>query len=204
MRLFLIMHFEQEHIYHLYNKGNSGQRIFYNPDNYFFFLDKIKKEWLTYTDILSYCLMPNHFHFIIAPKPLACDYLVLQDRVSHLQQLSKIIGKTLSSYATAINNQNFRTGALFQKKTKAKCLTDISFVASSRSRQQDYLSRCFDYVHNNPIEACLVDDLKDWPYSSWFEYYGNIDDGFCNKELLMERIGVSQREFERSWRIHPV
>jgi putative transposase len=198
------MHFEEEHIYHLYNKGNNGQRIFYNPDNYFFFLDKVRKEWLIYTDILSYCLMPNHFHFIIAPKPLACDYLVLQDRLSHLQQLSKIIGKTLSSYATAINNQNFTTGALFQKKTKAKCLTDISFVASNGLRQQDCLSRCFDYVHNNPIEACLVDDLNDWPYSSWFEYYRNIDGGFCNKELLMERIGISQREFERSWRIHPV
>lgn len=198
------MHFEHEHIYHLYNKGTNGNKIFFNPDNYFFFLDKVKKHWLTYTDILSYCLMPNHFHFIIAPKPEACEYLILKDQVSHLQMLSSIIGQTLSSYTRAINNQNFRSGTLFQKKTKAKCLTDISFVASNGLRQRDYLTSCFEYVHNNPIEALLVDDLKDWPYSSWFEYFGNKMDGFCNKELLLERMGISQREFERSWRNHPV
>jgi hypothetical protein len=50
--------------------------------------------------------MPNHFHFMLQPKNEGCETIVLKEKSTHLQVLSKTIGKTLSSYTQAINIQN--------------------------------------------------------------------------------------------------
>ena len=92
------MHFEAEHIYHVYNRGNNKVRIFFTPANYFFLLRKIKTEWLPYCDILCYCLMPNHFHFMLQSKPEGCGNIKILGQSTYLQILSKTIGKTLISY----------------------------------------------------------------------------------------------------------
>ena len=59
------MQFESNHIYHLFNRGNNSQRIFFQRDNYLFFLQKIRTHILPFADILAWCLMPNHFHLMI-------------------------------------------------------------------------------------------------------------------------------------------
>ena len=54
--------------YHIYNRGiNSGQ-IFNTEENYLFFLSKFDKYLSSVCDVLAYCLMPNHFHFLIKVK----------------------------------------------------------------------------------------------------------------------------------------
>lgn len=60
--------------------------------------------------------MPNHFHFIIIPNEAACENLFLGDKLTNMQNLSKTIGKTLSSNTKAINIQNNTKGNLFQRK----------------------------------------------------------------------------------------
>ncbi len=62
------MHFEQSLIYHVYNQGNNSQSIFFERENYLFFLRKMRKHLLPYADVLCYCLMPNHFHWLLVPK----------------------------------------------------------------------------------------------------------------------------------------
>jgi putative transposase len=59
------MYFEQGYIYHIYNQGNNRQKIFFREENYYFFLQKIKRYILPYADILAWCLMPNHFHLMV-------------------------------------------------------------------------------------------------------------------------------------------
>ncbi len=56
---------ETEYLYHIFNQGNNGQRIFFNRENYLFFLKKTTEFMLPYADILAWCLMPNHFHFMV-------------------------------------------------------------------------------------------------------------------------------------------
>ena len=183
------MHFETNHIYHVYNRGNNRIKIFFSDGNYKYLLRKIESEWLEYCDILSYCLMPNHFHFMVHAKRAGCEKIVLKGQESHLQILSKAIGKTLSSYTQAINIQNNTSGNLFQKKTKAKCLTEPNLPLPGYT-SQDYLLNCFFYIHQNPFEANLVANLKDWPYSSWPDYYSLRSPSICNKEIAMRRIGL--------------
>lgn len=184
------MHFEPEHIYHVYNRGNNKVKIFFTSANYLFLLRKIKTEWLPYSDVLCYCLMPNHFHFMLQPKPEGCSNIKVLGQSTYLQVLSKTIGKTLSSYTQAINIQNGTSGTLFQKKTKAKCLTDSSLDLSNY-KTQDYLTNCFHYIHFNPEAAGLVSNLKDWAFSSWLDYYGFRNGTLCNKEMMMFRAGFT-------------
>jgi putative transposase len=187
------MHFEPDEVYHLYNRGNNKQPIFFNNKNYLFLLKKIRKEWKEYCEILCYCLMPNHFHVMIIPNKEGCMELMNGDKLSNLQNLSKAIGKTLSSYTKAINTQNNNTGNLFQKKTKAKLIDDnIGFV--NNLKKSDYLVSCFFYIHQNPLKANLVADLKEWPFSSWLDYAFNRNDTLCNKKLLWDLTGLSEAD----------
>ena len=59
------MEFIKHNIYHIYNQGNNRQKIFYNRDNYLFFLQKMNDYLLPYCDVLAWCLMPNHFHWMV-------------------------------------------------------------------------------------------------------------------------------------------
>ena len=190
------MHFEPDQIYHVYNRGNNKQPIFFSEANYFYFLQKIKTEWKKYADVLCYCLMPNHFHLMIVPNAAGCKNIILADKETHMQNLSKTIGKTLSSYTKAINLQNKTTGNLFQKKTKAKSLTGPNTIIESFSNHA-YLLTCFHYIHQNPLKAKLVNDLNDWLNSSYPDYYKNRKGTICNKTLVMQLLGLSEIDFEK-------
>lgn len=171
------MRFEPNQIYHVYNRGNNKQPIFFTEANYLYFLQKIKTEWKKYADVLCYCLMPNHFHLMLVPNTEGCKNIILADKETHLQNLSKTIGKTLSSYTKAINIQNNTAGNLFQRKTQAKLLTGPNRPVE-RFSIQDYLLTCFHYIHQNPLKARLVNNLKDWLYSSYPDYYCGRNGGF--------------------------
>lgn len=184
------MHFEPDNIYHIYNRGHEKQTIFFSERNYLYFLQKIKAEWLPYADVLCYALMPNHFHFMVVPNEEGCKNTVLKEKETHLQHLSKAIGKTLSSYTQAVNLELNRNGNLFQKKTKAKCLTDE--VTDSLV---DYLIICVHYIHNNPFAARLVVSPVNWKFSSLKDYAGLRDGTLWNRELLYALTGMSKRDF---------
>jgi putative transposase len=62
------MYFEENHLYHIYNQGNNRQKIFFGRENFLFFIEKIRTYIQPYSDILAWCLMPNHFHFMVYVK----------------------------------------------------------------------------------------------------------------------------------------
>jgi putative transposase len=63
------MNLAPESLYHLYNRGNNKQVIFPQERNYSYFLTKAHHEFKAEIDFLAYCMMPNHFHFLIFTKP---------------------------------------------------------------------------------------------------------------------------------------
>lgn len=184
------MHFEPGEAYHLYNRGNEKQLVFFSEKNYLFFLQKVRMEWMPFSDILAYTLMPNHFHFMLVPTKDGCRNIILKEKETHMQELSKAIGKTLSSYTQAINIEQKRTGNLFQKKTKAKCLTDFDVRSVN-----PYLVTCVHYIHNNAYAANLVNSPFHWEFSS-LKDYANLRNGtLCNKELFFKLSGLTNKDF---------
>lgn len=178
------MEFFAQELFHVYNRGNNQQQIFFKPENYIYFLNKVRIYIQPYCDILSYCLMPNHFHFLIhADKRTIATKVVAGKEKNVLSEGVKIL---LSSYTQAINKQNKTTGSLFQQNTKAKA---IAFGSSL------YDKICLNYIHQNPRTAKLVAKIEDWAYSSFPDYCGLRNGTLCNKELAIKLLGLNMKTF---------
>ena len=177
------MKFEENNIYHIYNRGNNSELIFFNDENYSFFLSKLKKELVSYCKVLAYCLMPNHFHIMVWVGELDTETgpTGIFGRTGS-DVLSRKIGTVLSSYTQAINKQHSRTGSLFQQKTKAKCLTQSD---------ENYPKVCFHYLHQNPLKAKLVLKMEDWEYSSFKDYVGLRKSTLTEIEFCKEKITLA-------------
>lgn len=183
------MEFYPSHFYHIYNRGNNRQPIFLVDENYPYFLNKMCQAIKRHADILAYCLMPNHFHFLIYTKSIEDEELQASHsdpmNSSHrITGLNTDIGVCLRSYTRAINKRYQTTGSLFQQKTKAKELeSDL------------YPLTCFHYIHQNPIRAGLVKRMEDWSHSSFTEYLLDQALGICNRQLAIEFLEINPNTF---------
>ncbi len=210
------MQFEQYDIYHIYNRGNNSQTIFFNHDNYLFFLQKIKSHITPFADILAWCLMPNHFHLMVYVNHVEIEVLNIGSFISNnqgsassegfnqsdaltygkakLRTLNDSIGIMLRSYSRAIQKQQSFTGSIFQKKTKAICLTDIKGITPAWFQteyctviniidpEKEYPQICFNYIHENPVNAHLVKMPEEWEFSSYKDYSGKRKGKLINRE----------------------
>ena len=185
------MEFFENELYHIYNRRNNKQRIFFKPENYLFFLKKVKTFIWPHCDILAYCLMPNHFHFLVNSDKRT----VVKKTIAGTERniLSEGVRNLLSSYTQAINKQNSTTGSLFQQNTKAKQIQKSSNL---------YDLLCFHYIHQNPIKAKLVEKMEDWEYSSFKDYCGLRNGSLPNKQLAIQLLDINMKTFyEDSYRI---
>ncbi|OQA00208.1 MAG: hypothetical protein BWY70_00767 [Bacteroidetes bacterium ADurb.Bin408] len=102
--------------------------------------------------------------------------------VSRTTTLNKSIGILLTSYTRAINIQENSSGSLFRPHTKAICLTQHQGITPSffdtqsgtvlyqSLPEKEYPQVCFNYIHNNPLNAGMVNHPSEWPYSSYNEF----------------------------------
>ncbi len=133
--------------YHLYNRGNNYQDIFFERENYIYFLRQMRKYLKTdVVDIVAYCLMPNHYHLMILLKG---------------EGLANLMQPLLLSYTKAINERYHRVGSLFQGRFKA-ILVD----------KEAYLLQLSRYIHLNPVAVALVKRPEDWEFSSYRDFIG--------------------------------
>lgn len=118
-------------------------------------------------EIIAYCLMPNHFHFLL----------------KQLQEggISKFLADFTNSYTKYFNTKHDRTGPLFQGLFKA--------VLVETDEQLIHLSR---YIHLNPTTSSIVeiDQLDKYPWSSFQEYLGQSKDKIC---VASEILGFFKR-----------
>lgn len=201
------MHFEKDFIYHIYNQGNNKQKIFFNRENYLFFLRKIKNHVFPYADIIAWCLMPNHFHLMVHVNEIE---VVVSEGLTQSQTLTNnklrsfndSIGVLMRSYTRAINKQNETSGSLFRKETKAECLNQTNGVAPSfynttsgtiihiDNPEKQYPNICFNYIHQNPVNAGLAKSETDWEFSSAIDYAGLRNGTLVNKEKAKEYLNL--------------
>jgi putative transposase len=144
--------------YHIFNRGNNGQNIFYTKNNYFHFLNLLKKYLSDYASIIAYCLLSNHFHLVIK-----IDDSIKNNQITDDEEIGKIVSSQLRrmfiSYSMAINKQENRTGSLFEKNFKRLEITE-----------QEYLQYAIFYVHYNPEKHGVMSNFKDHRFSSYKTY----------------------------------
>lgn len=150
-------------------------------------------------EIISWCLMPNHFHLLV----------YTDNRILELQKqgglqidgLTNGIRKLLSGYARIYNSSHNRTGSLFRQKTKSKCLS-VNNKEDKNHKKSDYYFQCFHYIHQNPLLAGLVKKIEDWEFSSFKDYAGFRNGTLCNKYLAAKYCSYDPATFyETSYNI---
>jgi putative transposase len=112
----------------------------------------------------AYCLLPNHFHFLVRIKTEEEIQQTLREsetrRVSGSPRVSlnpsQQLGNLFNADAKAINNSYGRSGSLFQNPFGRVMVTsDAHFV------------HLISYIHRNPERHGFVKDYRDWPHTSY-------------------------------------
>lgn len=171
-----------DNIYHIYNQGNNRQNIFFDRNDYLLFLKKYRELVAGNCETLSYCLMPNHFHFLVYTN----DRSVIERKLGaiSIQKLSDGFRRLLSIYAHEMNQKNGTVGSLFRQKTKAKLIEGVP-----DNSVLSYAELCFFYIHQNPVTSGLVEKNTDWEFSSAQDYSGFRNGTLCNRELTFQLFG---------------
>jgi putative transposase len=172
------MQYQPETLYHVFNRGNNRQQLFFNPNNYLYFLGKLRTHVRPICPILGYCLMPNHFHLLLCPGEEAVAPMSLAGGVPR-SRLAGALSTVLSSFAQGLNKQHGRTGVWFEGRTQARELSGA-----------EYPGWCLQYIHQNPVRAGLTVELSEWPYSSYRDYAGLRGGTLCNLEMGSELLDV--------------
>ncbi len=183
--------FVNDEYYHVFNRGVAKMPIFNNAFDYKHFLSTIlyyqvdgpKPRFSLFRkqptpldknrkiiDIVSYCLMPNHFHFLLRQK---------RDN-----GITEFVSKISNSYTRYFNTKNKRVGHLLQGEFKS--------VHVDSNEQLLHLSR---YIHLNPLIGYVTKELNSYRWSSYIEYLGLID-GICFKEEVLGQF-KSAKDYEK-------
>lgn len=168
--------------YHIFNRGVAKLPIFLDRRDYIRFLDTIYyyqfqgpkpqfsqlKRFKDKTfdnntkiiEIMCFCLMPNHFHFLL--------------RQTQDNGITEFVSKVCNSYTKYFNTRHERIGPLLQGPFKA--------VRVETDEQLMHLSR---YIHLNPVTSYLTKDIKDYPWSSYLNYIGASPGKICMKDFVL-------------------
>lgn len=205
-----------DEVYHVYNRGINKQPTFNTKKEYqramlatrFYrvstppirlskFLEQEKErqtEILELMDqaenlvqIICFCLMPNHFHFLLKQQKDG--------------GISKFLGNFQNSYTRYFNTRNGRDGSLFLDQFKAKRIeTDEQLIHVSR------------YIHLNPYAGFVIKtlgDLENYPWSSYPNYLSGNDE-FIEPGFVLEmfkgvdkyrRFVLDQADYQRKLKI---
>ena len=181
-------HFGPDTFYHVYNRGTAKHKIFLDKNDHALFLRRLREflypeevDRIALTkqrlyvrtslpsdsfNLVCYCLMPNHFHFLL--------------RQNTALSISKLIGNLCTSYSKVFNKKYGRVGTLFQDQFKAVPITS--------NEQLLWVSA---YIHRNPLKAGLVSKLEKYAYNSYPDFVGLRNGTLCKKDIVMEQCNNS-------------
>lgn len=176
--------------YHIINRGVASMPIFLDERHYQRCLDtliyyqqespKIKFSYFSrqqflnkntkqeepkqnLVKIISFCLMPNHFHLLLEQS--------IDNGISNFMRLFS------NSYTHYFNTKNKRIGPVFQGVFKS--------VLVETEQQLLHLSR---YIHLNPFTAGIVkniNSLDKYQYSSYPEFINQTNNHYCQKDIVL-------------------
>lgn len=155
-------------MYHIIFKGIGRQNLFEERADY----EKMKDIIATVKsemefDLYAYCLMTNHVHLFIKEK--------------NTGEISKIMSKILSHYATWFNIKYIRSGPLFNNRYLSEPVED-----------EKYYMSLIRYIHQNPLKARVVGRISQYQYSSYADYV-NGDSLFTDIDFFLNMLSENRK-----------
>ena len=153
--------YSESGIYHVMFRGINKQKIFLESWDYKKMVEILAmlKEEIDF-QLYAYCLMSNHAHFIIKENSPG--------------EISKIMHRLLTKYSRWFNIKYERTGTLMENRYKSK-VVDVD----------EYFVHVIRYVHQNPVKGGLVENIADYPWSSYGDYVSEKE-SLTDKAFLFE------------------
>lgn len=129
-------------LYYITSRGDQKAKIFLDDKDYVYYTGLVKKYKSQFKfKLFAYALLPDHFHLLL--------------ELSRHFTISQIMHSLNSNYTKHFNSSHNRQGHLFQQRYKMAVV-----------EKNAYLLPIVTYIHENPKALGLVEDSKDYPYSS--------------------------------------
>ena len=129
--------------YHIIQRGNNRNPIFFSDEDYLFFLEVLREAKTKHPCLIySYCLMANHFHLLVEPQE--------KENVSFLM---KLLG---AKYVHYVNRTYKRTGTLWEGRFRCSLIDEELYFLS-----------CLHYIEMNPLRAGIVTSPELYRWSSY-------------------------------------
>lgn len=184
-----LANFEEHGIYHVYNRTNNKEKLFLSDENRYFFLKKYSHYLSPFIDTYCWCLLPNHFHFLVRIKSekeiyQGIDNKGLQDQTisekrfrENLISLSEIIEfsfkRFFQSYSLAFNKSHKRKGNLFYKPFKRVVV-----------KKERHFTQTIIYIHANAVKHRIVKDFSAYKWSSWNSILSDAPTQLLRNEVI--------------------
>ena len=169
--------FHYSQVYHIYNRGNNSMNLFVEDVDFQKFIDLYRIYIKPISDTYAWCLMKNHFHFLVQikeeekigyinPKLKYESNLEEKWRVFPNAENSAMIKPVpdkqfmhlMSTYAKYFNKKHERTGHVFEKSPERTHIED-----------NDHLLQTLKYIMKNPLKHNVVKKLENYKWSSYYE-----------------------------------
>jgi len=136
--------------YHIYNRGINSDILFKEKINYEYFLNLYNEHIDPIAETYAWCLMKNHFHFLVRIKEY--DEIKTEKKILPSQSFSNLF----NAYTKAFNKRYHRHGTLFERSFRRK---QINF--------DNYFQNVIIYIHNNPVHHKICKNPLEYPWSSY-------------------------------------
>lgn len=165
-----------EGIYHVFNRGNDRRLLFREEQDFRQFMKALlAAKTRLHSDIYHYCLMTNHFHFLL--------------QVRKGKDLPDLMREVQLTYTRYFNKKYRCVGHLFQERFR-----------SPRIPEESYYLACGRYIERNPVKAGMVVEAASYPYSSAAYYVNAAIDPLLTANFYYEEMGRSDHERRLSYR----
>lgn len=135
--------------FHVIMQGIKKEFVFRKDEykeRYLQLIYKYKNEYNV--EIIAYCIMDNHAHLLIYSEKI--------------ERLANFMHRINSIYAQHYNRKEERVGYVFRNRYVSEEITN-----------EQYLIRCINYIHTNPVKAGIVNECKEYKYSTYNNYINN-------------------------------
>ena len=171
----------ENNYYHIVSRAVGNEKLFKEPENYRYFLQRYADYIQPVAETYAYCLLPNHFHFLVRIRPhdtIASHAKMLKPGFTETDGwqpvfVMKQFSNFLNSYTKSFNKMYQRKGSLFIDYLRRVEITD----------EHQYSATLF-YVHRNAVHHGIVKSIEAWPHSSYHAHLSNGKTMLARAEVL--------------------
>lgn len=163
-------------IYHIFNRGNNRRTLFEHSGDFSAFLTLVAEAKAKFAcKIHHYCLMSNHFHFLI--------------KIANAQSLPGFMHWLQLGYARYYKREKEYLGHVFQERYRSPWIP-----------KESYYLQCGRYIERNPVKAGMVKAAENYRYSSARYYVNGVADKLITRNLYYDGMGNTEEEKRRAYK----